>query len=209
MDKKEAYLSDILPEIGDYVLKRESPSFGSSEIAEGLSRYSSQEIEEVLEYIAEMEDIRHIEKEDGEWRFLAFKADTWEQVDRELENDGSELAQTQLPDVREKLKQLSAQEYGKLRNNMAEVYQGLKVIRDEKKSRFKTSDLRERVDNVRASEIGVVLSGLAAAGLISHYREDKAYDLDSVDTDKIRDFKQAVENVESFEEFKILIEGED
>lgn len=209
MDMKEAYFNDILPEIGNYVLQSDSPDFRVRDIAEALPRYSTEEINEVLGYIAGRGDIRHIEHEDGEWRFLTFEADTWKEIDKELENGESAPQQSQIPEVREKLKELSAQEYGKLRNNLAEVYQGLKEMRGEETSYFKSSDLRERVNNVRASEIGVVLSGLAAAGLINQYRGNNAYDLESVDTDRITAFKQAVENIESFEEFKNLIEDED
>lgn len=204
MDKEEAYFKDILPEIGQYALNQEE-SFSSGDIAEDLARYSSEEVEGLLGYMARQEEIYHLEKaENGEWVFTAFQAETWEEVDRELEQDELE-AEKEIPDVRSRIKSLSAQEYGKLRNNLEEVYDALKDVKDERISYFSTKDLKDRVRNVRPAEIGVVLSGLAAAGLLKNYRDSNNYEPGSIDTENIEAFKEVVERTESFEEFKEII----
>ncbi|MFB6115821.1 MAG: hypothetical protein ABEK04_06075 [Candidatus Nanohalobium sp.] len=209
MDYEEAYFKDILPELGGYMLEREGTGFESSEIAEGLARYSQEEVEEVLDYIAEAEEVTHLERGTEGWQFKAFEAETWEQVDEELEeNKEGEDAEEKLPDVREAISQLNPQGYGKLRNNLDEVYEGLREVKDEKSSYFKARDIKEKVSNVRAPEIGLVLSGLAAAGLVKKYRDRNDYEPDSIDTERIEEFKEAIENIESFEDFKELVKEE-
>jgi hypothetical protein len=208
MDKEEAYFKDILPEIGQYALNQEE-RFSSGDIAEDLARYNSKEVEDLLDYISHQEEIHHLEKaENGDWVFTAFQAETWEGVDRELEQDDLE-AETEIPDIRSRIKSLSAQEYGKLRNNLEEVYDALKDVKDERKSYFSTKDLKDRVRNVRPAEIGVVLSGLATAGLLKKYRDRNDYEPESIDTENIEAFKDVVERTESFEEFKEMITEEE
>lgn len=208
MDYEEAYFKDIMPEIGSQVLEAGETSFRTEAISEEFGRYSEDEVEDILTYIADREDIRHLEIEDGEYHFLAFEADMWNQVDEELE-EVEERTKTDLPDVKETVSQLSAQEYGKLRNNLGEVYEGLRDVKDQRTSYFNAGDIKERVNNVRAPEVGLVLSGLAAAGLVKKYRGRNDYEPDSIDTERIEEFKQAIEDIESFEDFKELVrEGE-
>lgn len=207
MDHKQAYFKDILPEIGNYTLGRDSEVFEAEEIAKNLARYTSEEIETVLEYVESEDEIRHLqETEDGKWSFKAFEPGSWESLDESLEQD--QALDPEVPDVSTRVKNLSAQEYGKLRNNLEEVYEGLKDMKNERSSYFSTSDIKERVNNVRPAEIGVVLSGLAAAGLVKKYRDRGDYERESIDTEKIEEFKEAVENAESFETFKEMVKEE-
>ena len=204
MNHEEAYFKDLLPEIGNYVLSRGASAFDHSVIAERTASYSAEEVEEILSYVVENEEIRHLEHQDGEWQFLTFDADRWEEVERELEEDPKPHPE-KLPEIKSRIKELSAQEYGKLRNNLGEVYEGLRDVKDERSS-IRSKDLKEKV-RVRAPEIGVVLSGLAAAGLIKKYRDSNVYESDSADIERIEELKDAVKQVDSFEEFKALIDG--
>lgn len=208
MDYEEAYFKDILPEVGRQVLGDDETGFGSEEVTDQLARYSEEEVEEVLEYIAGSDDVKHLEMEDGEWQFLVFEPGNWKELENELE-DSEEDMEPSLPDVREAVSQLNPQEYGKIRNNLGEVYKGLREVEDEKTSYFKAKDIKGKVSNVRAPEVGLVLSGLAAAGLVKKYRDRDNYEPDSIDTERIREFKDVVENIESFEDFKELVREEE
>lgn len=106
------------------------------------------------------------------------------------------------PEVNPDIRDLGAQEYGKLRKNIDEVYEGLEEVSKERSSLFRTKDVKEKVSDVRAAEIGVVLSGLAAAGLVESYSDRDGYVPESIDLGKIQEFRRAVNNSESVEDLQ-------
>lgn len=117
-----------------------------------------------------------------------------------------DIAERKRPEIDPEIKELSEQEYGRLRNNIENVYEGLKEIKEERNSYFKTRDLKKKVEGVRAQEIGLVLSGLTAAGLVNKYSDRELYEPDSIDLESIREFQRAVKHAENFETLQNLLE---
>lgn len=113
-----------------------------------------------------------------------------------------DIAESKKPEVDTQIRELSAQEYGKIRKNIGDVYQGLKEIKKERDGYFKARDLEEKVENTRTTEIGVVLSGLTAAGLVSRYSDRELYEPDSINLEDIREFRRAVNHAEQVEELQ-------
>lgn len=113
------------------------------------------------------------------------------------------------PEVNKEIMNMGAQEYGKLRKNIDEVYEGLREIKKERSGLFRTEHVERYVENVRPSEVGVVLSGLAAAGLLERYGDREGYVPDSVDLEQVQEFRRAVKNVESIEGLRDFLEFEE
>jgi len=117
-----------------------------------------------------------------------------------------DVADRRRPEIDPEIQEIGAQEYGKLRRNIDDVYTALEEIKTEKSGLFRTKHLEAKVENVRASEIGIVLSGLAAAGLIENYSDRKGYIPDSIELESIQEFTRAVKHAESIENLQDFLE---
>jgi|APHM01.1.fsa_nt_gi hypothetical protein len=113
-----------------------------------------------------------------------------------------EIAEQNKPEVDPQITNLSPQEYGKLRSNIGDVYQGIKQIKQERSGYFRARDLKDEVDNTETSEIGVVLSSLAAAGILATYGDRDLYKPSSIELNDLREFGRAVTNAEDIEELQ-------
>lgn len=110
------------------------------------------------------------------------------------------------PETDREILSLGAQEYGKLRKNIDEVYEGLQEVKKRRSELFRTEHVKTHVEDVRASEVGVVLSGLAAAGLLENYEDRKGYMPDSLDLEKVQEFRRTVKNTESIEDLRDILD---
>lgn len=112
------------------------------------------------------------------------------------------------PQIDSDILEIGDPEYGRIRSNIGKVYRGLEEIKENDYSVFRTKDLNQKLDNVRGAEIGLVLSGLATAGLIEKYGEN-SYMTDSVDLEEIQEFQRAVKNLEDIEDLQDFFELRD
>jgi len=110
------------------------------------------------------------------------------------------------PETDREILNLTPQEYGKLRKNVDEVYEGLQEVKKRRSELFRTEHVKTHVEDVRASEVGVVLSGLAAAGLLEPYEDRKGYMPDSIDLEKVQEFRRTVKNTESIEDLGYILD---
>jgi hypothetical protein len=110
------------------------------------------------------------------------------------------------PETDREILNLTPQEYGKLRKNVDEVYEGLQEVKKRRSELFRTEHVKTHVEDVRASEVGVVLSGLAAAGLLEPYEDRKGYMPDSIDLEKVQEFRRTVKNTESIEDLGDILD---
>lgn len=117
-----------------------------------------------------------------------------------------DVAERRKPEVDPRIREFGEQEYGKLRRNIDEVYEGLEEVREERSGLFRTEHIKEKVNGVRAAEIGLVLSGLAAAGLIESYSDRNGYVPESVDLENIKEFRRAVKHAESIENLQDFLD---
>lgn len=117
-----------------------------------------------------------------------------------------DVARRRKPTLDPGIRQLGEQEYGKIRKNIDDVYEGLEEVREERSDLFRTKHVKEKVDNVRAAEVGIVLSGLAAAGLVERYSDRDGYVPDSVDLESIQEFRRAVKHADSVESLQDFLD---
>lgn len=117
-----------------------------------------------------------------------------------------EIAERNKPEVDPEIRNLSAQEYGKIRSNLGDVYEGLKEINQERNGYFKARDLKDKVNNTKTSEIGLVLSSLATAGILGTYGDRELYEPDSIELDDLREFRRAVNSAEHIEELQKILD---
>lgn len=206
-EPEELYFRDVLPEIEVYAF---DTGFTSGEVSERLESYSRGEVEDILEYVAESDEIQHLQEAGDRWKI--------DLVEPEKPEEGEETGRAQIAGQKgvEALKRLdldaenlSSYVYPRLRRNRRDLYQSLKKVKEESKNYFDSGDLEKYWEKNRKN-IGVLLSGLAAAGLVKKYsdsRTPKLYEGD-FDLDEVREFLASTREVESVEQLREILEEE-
>ena len=197
---EKRYLEDILPEIEKYAGGREVIEIKSSEISSELEKYTPQKVGKALKYVSrdrKLEAIKITDNDPKKWRITVPEANSLEELSKELEpaNDSKDKEineQSKNEEPENNRFGLGEQEYGKLRKNIDQVYRGLKEIKDERSGYFDSRHIGRKVDEIRNTEIGIVLSSLSSRDFIETYSDRQGYFPDSIDLDGIQRFKRSL-----------------
>lgn len=79
-------------------------------------------------------------------------------------------------------------------------------MKEERDNYFQTSNLKDKVKEIGAQEIGFALTAMATAGLIEQYSDRELYDPDSINLEEIREFRRAAKHAESIENLQDFLE---
>lgn len=211
VDQEERYFTDILPEIGAYSFATGKNSFTASDIAERLAAYSPEEVEDALYSMAEKDEINHIRPDGEEWEFLIFnpEADIYAEGEAPGRNvvDAGEPSAAERLEADVNLEELSSQVYGRLRMNRDELYSSLEKLKADGKNYFDSKDLKKYWDKQK-KEIGMVLAGLAAAGLIKKYNDNRSPTLYEADfeLEEVKDFLNSTRHAGTLEQLKDMLD---
>lgn len=178
--------------------KRSLEELGDEELEKDPESTEKQGKEEIAEEVLEENPEILSEGLYGEFMERLKQYDRFNNTPESIEKMKTAVEQRR-PEVNRGILDIGAQEYGKMRRNIDEVYEGLQNVKKERSGLFRTEHVEKYVEDMRPSEVGVVLSGLAAAGLLESYSDREGYVPDSVDLEEIQEFRRAVKNVDSIE----------